>query len=350
VRPALPAGWTPVSFPAYGETGVLLSNNIGDARFNTLPDSEPDSSDDEDYASAGAGALELIGVPVTVLQVCGAADAGAFGAPAASVGGGFGSAWYHYRPETPRSLDRCAKMNLDFQVTSISAMPQFRQPAKSHEEIRLTDMARGNSGRPSGGGGGGAGGGTTVSKPRVTPEMAHAANERVDAEGRTKLCVAARDNKMEQVQALLAAGADPNLGRTDIGTTPVYFAAQKGHPGVLALLLNANADPFSARADDGRTPVYVAAQNGFADVLALLLEANADPSTSKATTGATPVYIAAHNGHANTLELLLEANADPSTARTDGTTPLTIAKRKGHTAAAALLTKQLAVYARLPTI
>jgi hypothetical protein len=179
----------------------------------------------------------------------------------------------------------------------------------------------------------------------ANPAAARAANERVDGEGRTKLCVAVRDNlgddKASQVAALLAAGADPNLGKSTDGATPLIFAAQSGSIGACIALVRAGADPSTAKFTDGATPVYVAAQNGHLGVLVLLLDTGTSPSTSKTDAGATPVFIAAQNGHVDCIKALLNAGASPASPAKDGTTPLQAAQHFGHRAVVALLQHHL---------
>jgi ankyrin repeat protein len=53
-----------------------------------------------------------------------------------------------------------------------------------------------------------------------------------------------------------------------------------------------------------------------------------------------PVYMAVYMGHAGAIEALGRLGADVNRARLDGWTPLGIARRKGHSAAAAALERQ----------
>jgi hypothetical protein len=176
----------------------------------------------------------------------------------------------------------------------------------------------------------------------ANPAAAHAANEVVDAEGRTKLCAAARDGKVGDVVALLAAGADPNLGKANTGTTPLYFAAQGGSLDACMALLAFGADPSTPNAADGTTPVWKAAQKGEYNILAVLLDAGADPLTPRTTDGSSPIYVAAQKGHLDCIAALLSAGASAATTTIKGMTALRISQQKGHTACAALLERHLA--------
>jgi cytohesin len=77
------------------------------------------------------------------------------------------------------------------------------------------------------------------------------------------------------VNALLAAGADPNLGE-NYGFTPLHEAAENGREEIARALLAANADPSRGlvKAFDkypvGATPVDVARLAGKAALATLL--------------------------------------------------------------------------------
>ena len=62
------------------------------------------------------------------------------------------------------------------------------------------------------------------------------------------------------VEALLQAGADPNLTQA-AGFTPLHAAAHHGDAAIVALLLGAGADPLSSN-DKGQTPVELARAAG----------------------------------------------------------------------------------------
>jgi ankyrin repeat protein len=194
-----------------------------------------------------------------------------------------------------------------------------------------------------------------------------------DGDGITALAYATQNNHPDVVGALVAAGADANIGRksngctpmywaawmgnVDIvsqlllakgvevdkatqnsGTTPAYTASQQGHTAVLELLIAANADLNKATTDDGATPVWIASEQGHTAVLELLVAANADLDKARTDNGTTPAWIASQHGHAAVLELLIAANADLDKARTDtGSTPAWIASQNGHTAVLELL-------------
>ena len=73
-------------------------------------------------------------------------------------------------------------------------------------------------------------------------------------------------------------------------TTPLYFAAEKGHTHVVMELIKAGADVNQATSE-GFTPLYIAAYRGHEGIVALLIQAGAD--VRKACKGGwTPMKIA----------------------------------------------------------
>ncbi|XP_047100837.1 ankyrin repeat domain-containing protein 39-like [Schistocerca piceifrons] len=95
-----------------------------------------------------------------------------------------------------------------------------------------------------------------------------------DAERGRRLIEAAMEGEVEEVRALLAAGAD--VGARDwAGRTALHCAARSGHAAVVRLLLSAASDP-NARDQWGQTPLHLAAYNGHTEAAAALLQAGAD--------------------------------------------------------------------------
>ena len=97
-----------------------------------------------------------------------------------------------------------------------------------------------------------------------------------DSQNTSWLYIAAQQGRLAIVQALLAAGAMPNLAATSDGVTPLYVAAGNGHFDVIQALLAApGIDPNLARTSDGVTPLYVAAVMGHFKIAVLLIEHSA---------------------------------------------------------------------------
>ena len=90
----------------------------------------------------------------------------------------------------------------------------------------------------------------------------------------TPLTDAAKTGDFKAVQALLAKGADPELGDTE-GKNALHWAAGEGHREIVAYLLDHHA---ALNAQDGKfqeTPLVEAAQFGRLEVVKLLLERGA---------------------------------------------------------------------------
>ena len=100
----------------------------------------------------------------------------------------------------------------------------------------------------------------------------------------TALYLASRDDYVNIVKGLLAAGANKDKSHA-IGWSPLFIAAQNGHIAVAEALLKLGANKDKAK-DDGITPLYIAAQNGHIAVAEALLSAGAD-WCKKATDGKT---------------------------------------------------------------
>jgi len=89
---------------------------------------------------------------------------------------------------------------------------------------------------------------------------------------------AAMDGDIDRVTALLAAGVDPN--RFDgLGKTPLHYAAERAHLGVMRLLLEngAHVDAHD-EAMIGNTPLAQVAGDCSLEVARILVEAGADPT------------------------------------------------------------------------
>lgn len=125
------------------------------------------------------------------------------------------------------------------------------------------------------------------------------------------LLLASRDGDLQQVEALIADGAQ--LDQTDTnGNDAVYCAAFNGHTEVANRLIIAGADPDHANLS-GETALHWSSRHGDLDLVTSLLSAGADPD---ATTdrGHTPLLWAALAGESDVVGALLEEGADPNLA------------------------------------
>jgi len=146
---------------------------------------------------------------------------------------------------------------------------------------------------------------------------------------------AAKRGDVNEVRALLKAGADPNQTAPD-GSTAVHWAVHGDHLAMLNALLDAGARP------DGVTryriaPLTLAAQNGNAAVVERLLTAGVSPDTVSEE-GQTALMTAARNGNVATVRALLKRGAQVGlTESFRGQTALMFAAAEGNTDAARLL-------------
>ena len=137
------------------------------------------------------------------------------------------------------------------------------------------------------------------------------------------------------VDALLAAGADPNV-RDALGRTPLHRFATAGKSkwNAIRVLLKAGAR-VNQPADDGRTPLHAAAALKHEDSVVFLLEHGADPDIPTATS--SPLLCCVSNHMARGAEALICAGASLSVRTTGGNTVLHEAMLKEEYAIAVLL-------------
>lgn len=153
-----------------------------------------------------------------------------------------------------------------------------------------------------------------------------------DETGFTALHAAALQGHRACVEALLEAGADPNLSLGgELAMTPLMYAAHSGDIGCFKALLRAGANP-NAQLADGTTALYFTVGKGYDDCLIALLEAGADieQRREKEGYGYTPLIWATQGGHPGCVDILLRAGADKEAQLTDGSDALMWAADLGH--------------------
>jgi ankyrin repeat protein len=125
------------------------------------------------------------------------------------------------------------------------------------------------------------------------------------------LAWAARNDRLEALDALVARGANPDA---DVYRgTALAWAAATGRADAIRRLAALGADP-DARATfggpdhgGGITALHLAAQNGAIEAIRALLEAGADPTVRDALHGGMPADWAAHGRHEEARALLATA-------------------------------------------
>ncbi|XP_049843302.1 putative ankyrin-containing lipoprotein Lxx09580 isoform X8 [Schistocerca gregaria] len=137
-----------------------------------------------------------------------------------------------------------------------------------------------------------------------------------------RLIEAAKVGAVEQLRALLAAGADVMV-REESSWTALHWAAYRGHVGAASCLVGAGAE-VGARSRKQSTPLHWAAYNGHTAVVRLLLAAYADPNV-RDRYGRTPLHWAVRNVQAEVVAVLLQAGADRAGRDDMGRTPVELA-------------------------
>jgi len=149
--------------------------------------------------------------------------------------------------------------------------------------------------------------------------------------GRTPLVWAA-NNGHEGVVKILLGREEVNPDKPGSnGRTPLSFAAGRGHEGVVKVLLGRKeVNPDKPDTDD-RTPLSFAAQDGHEGVVKILLgrkEVNPDKPDDD---DQTPLWFAAWYGHEGVVKILLgRKEVDPDKPDYDGRTPLSFAAECRH--------------------
>jgi len=121
--------------------------------------------------------------------------------------------------------------------------------------------------------------------------------------GDTALHLAAAGYRVEIVQRLLAAGADPNASGNHRRSSPLHYAADGFITGpewdanrqvkTISVLLDGGAD-IQAQDKNGAAPLHRAVRTRCAAAVRYLLQAGADP-TLRNHSGSTPFHLAVQN-------------------------------------------------------
>ena len=152
-----------------------------------------------------------------------------------------------------------------------------------------------------------------------------------DIWGGTPLAWAA-ERGHEGVVKILLGRADVNPEKADNdGHTPLSHASSGGHEGVVKVLLKRGEVNPDKADNHGHTPLSHAAKGGYEGIVKVLLargEVNPDMPNNY---GRTPLHSATLGGHEGVVKVLLErAGVSHDRADNDGSTPLSHAARSGH--------------------
>jgi ankyrin repeat protein len=139
-------------------------------------------------------------------------------------------------------------------------------------------------------------------------------NQQQESDGATALQWAAYVDDVPILDALIRAGAKPNLAN-QLGVTPLMLACANRNPATVDLLLKGGADP-NAKSGDRESPVMTAARVGNPAVLKMLLEHGGDANAKEALQGQTALMWAVSQQHPDVVRLLVDHGADVK-ARTE---------------------------------
>jgi ankyrin repeat protein len=133
----------------------------------------------------------------------------------------------------------------------------------------------------------------------------------------------------------------PTNTQTQNQQKQIIKAAKSGDAVTARALLEADASLVEARDTDDSTPLHWAAWKGHAEVAALLLDFGADIQAKNKNDhwGNTPLHAAAHGNQRAVAELLLARGADIQAENEFGRTPLMETEAHRATAVANLLKK-----------
>ena len=152
-----------------------------------------------------------------------------------------------------------------------------------------------------------------------------------------QLIVATRRNQPEEVDRLLAAGANPNADQVKgfEGRPALFHAATFGYVDIAGKLIGKGANANYGADRGAVTPLMVAALNGPPAMVDLLVRSGANPNVQAG--GATPLTEATRKGDPEVVRALLVAGADPAVTMPDGSAPACYAKAHGYGQAAELI-------------
>lgn len=163
--------------------------------------------------------------------------------------------------------------------------------------------------------------------------------------GTAKFFAAAESGNVQEVDRLLAAGADVNA-RDSLGETPLFYAAFSGSKETAESLIAHDAD-INATDREEFTPLHTAAYQSRREVVELLIRKGAKVN-ARSRDGSTPLHKAivwfagTRRGHRaltseaeitsmmGVVKLLLAGGADVNAADASGVTPLILAASSGQ--------------------
>lgn len=139
----------------------------------------------------------------------------------------------------------------------------------------------------------------------------------------TALFESVAQGKLEIVNALISAGADPNV-KNSTGLTALMRLSEDSSAEIVRALVDVGAK-VNHKDADGDTPLHMAAALEKTEILRALLDAGAKVN-ARNNDGKTALMIAAENGYLENVRALLWAGADVHRRDKDGATALKYAQ------------------------
>jgi hypothetical protein len=142
-----------------------------------------------------------------------------------------------------------------------------------------------------------------------------------------RIAQAIQHDNMEDLQKLLAKGANPNACE-EYGRMPLERAVMYGNLPAARMLIDAGASREMIY--ESGTLLHLAAARGDVNMARLLLERFAGIADEMDDTRSTPLHLAALAGHAEMVTFLIDAGFDPARKNADNRTALYLAQKKSH--------------------
>lgn len=154
-----------------------------------------------------------------------------------------------------------------------------------------------------------------------------------DENGYTQLHLAVENEDLKVVEALLKAGANPNV-RDKHGNTPFLLAAKDDNIEMMNLLIDSGKLELNVQSNTNLSPLLIAAYYNYIEIVERLImgdhPGNKMDINSRNINGFTHLQIAVENNFIEVVELLLKAGADPNIEDNNGNTPFPIAAQDGN--------------------